>query len=215
MGRWLAAGALPYPRSRRKPNYRLPALEVKLGYRPLTAAQQRELRAQWLAARVILNDFAERRCCSREIVINVYVNLDELISILCAAVAFSDDEHLWRLALPDGTVEGGQWARATTLKALALKPCQRFYCQYDFGDNWQFHGRLHQIPARVCPALWRTPGSPTRPPPSTPPGARRPTSTPTRSGGEPTQFDVVRRAAPSGPRAAQRSPARVTPASMV
>jgi hypothetical protein len=53
------------------------------------------------------------------------------------------------------------------------------------------------------------------PPPSTPPGARRPTSTPTRSGGEPTQFDVVRRAAPRGPRAAQRSPARVTPASMV
>ena len=31
---------------------------------------------------------------------------------------------------------------------------QRFYCQYDFGDNWQFHGRLHQIPARVGPALW-------------------------------------------------------------
>jgi hypothetical protein len=36
---------------RRKPNHRLPALEVKLGYPPLTAAQQRELRAQWLAAR--------------------------------------------------------------------------------------------------------------------------------------------------------------------
>ena len=86
--------------------------------------------------------------------INVHVNLDELISILCAAVAFSDDEHLWRLALPDGTVEGGQWARPTTLEALALRPGQRFYCQYDFGDGWQFHGRLHQIPARVGPALW-------------------------------------------------------------
>ena len=70
---------------RRKPNYRLPQLEVKLGYRPLTTAQQRERRAQWLAARVILNDFADRRCCSREIVTNLYVNLDELISILCAA----------------------------------------------------------------------------------------------------------------------------------
>ena len=41
---------------RRKPNYRLPQLEVKLGYRPLTTAQQRELRAQWIAARVILHD---------------------------------------------------------------------------------------------------------------------------------------------------------------
>ena len=51
-------------------------------------------------------------------------------------------------------MEGGQWARPTTLEALALKPGQRFYCQYDFGDNWQFHGRLHQIPARVGPALW-------------------------------------------------------------
>jgi len=139
---------------RRKPNYRLPQLDAELGYRPLTAAQQRELRAQWLAARVILHDFAERRCCSREIVINVHVNLEELISILCAAVAFSDDEHLWRLELPDRTVEGGQWARPTTLKTLALKPGQRFYCQYDFGDNWQFHGRLHQIPARIAPALW-------------------------------------------------------------
>ncbi len=139
---------------RRKPNYRLPALEVKLGYRPLTAAQLRELRAQWLAARVILNDFAGRRCCSREIVINLYVNLDELISILCAAVAFTDDEHLWRLQLPHGTVEGGQWARPTTLRELALRPDQRFYCHYDFGDGWQFHGRLHQIPARVGPALW-------------------------------------------------------------
>jgi DNA-directed RNA polymerase subunit RPC12/RpoP len=113
---------------RRKPNYRLPQLELGLGYRPLTAGQQRELRAQWLAARVILHDFAERRCCSREIVINVHVNLDELISILCAAVAFSDDEHLWRLALPDGTVEGGQWARPATLAALALRPGQRFDC---------------------------------------------------------------------------------------
>ena len=75
---------------------------------------------------MILNDFADRRCCSREVVINVYVNLDELISILCAAVAFTDDEHLWRLALPDGTVEGGQWAQPTTLKALALRPGQRF-----------------------------------------------------------------------------------------
>jgi hypothetical protein len=139
---------------RRKPNYRLPQLEVKLGYRPLTTAQQRELRAQWIAARVILHDFAGRRCCSREIVINVYVNLDELLSILCAAVAFSDDEHLWRLQLPDRTVDGGQWAQPTTLETLALKPAQRFYCQYDFGDNWQFHGRLHQIPARVGPALW-------------------------------------------------------------
>ena len=139
---------------RRKPNYRLPALELKLGYRPLSAAQQRDLRAQWLAARVILHDFAERRCCSREIVINVHVNLDELISILCAAVAFTDDEHLWRLQLPGETVEGGQWARPTTLRGLALRPGQRFYCQYDFGDNWQFHGRLHQIPARVGPALW-------------------------------------------------------------
>jgi len=139
---------------RRKPNYRLPQLEVKLGYRPLTTAQQRELRAQWIAARVILHDFAGRRCCSREIVINLYVNLDELISILCAAVAFSDDEHLWRLQLPDRTVDGGQWARQTTLQTLALKPAQRFYCQYDFGDNWQFHGRVHQIPARVAPALW-------------------------------------------------------------
>jgi hypothetical protein len=25
---------------------------------------------------------------------------------------------------------------------------------WHFGDNWQFHGRLHQIPARVGPALW-------------------------------------------------------------
>ena len=139
---------------RRKPNYRLAQLEVKLGYRPLTTAQQRELRAQWIAARVILHDVAGRRCCSREIVINVHVNLDELISILCAAVAFSDDEHLWRLQLPDRIVDGGQWARPTTLQTLALKPAQRLYCQYDFGDNWQFHGRLHQIPARVGPALW-------------------------------------------------------------
>jgi hypothetical protein len=54
---------------------------------------------------VILHDFAGRRCCSREIVIKVLVNLDELISSLCAAVAFTDDEHLWRLQLPDGTVE--------------------------------------------------------------------------------------------------------------
>jgi HNH endonuclease/pRiA4b ORF-3-like protein len=139
---------------RRKPNYRLPQLEVKLGYHPLTTAQQQELRAQWLAARVILHDFADRRCCSREIVINVHVNLEELLSILCAVVAFSDDEHLWRLELPDRTVEGGQWAQPTTLKTLALKPGQRFYCQYDFGDNWQFHGRVHQIPARIAPALW-------------------------------------------------------------
>jgi hypothetical protein len=57
----------------------------KLGYRPLTAAQQPELRAQWLAARVILGDFAGRRCCSREIVINGYVNLDDLICILYPA----------------------------------------------------------------------------------------------------------------------------------
>jgi hypothetical protein len=63
---------------------------------------------------VILGDFAGRRCCSREIVINGYANLDELISILCAAVAFTDNEHLWRLQLPEGTVEGGQWARPTT-----------------------------------------------------------------------------------------------------
>jgi len=139
---------------RRKPNYRLPQLEVKLGYRPLTTAQQRELRAQWIAARVILHDFAGRRCCSREIAINLHVTLDELISVLCAAVAFSDDEHLWRLQLPDRTVDGGQWAQPTTLQTLALKPAQRFYCQYDFGDNWQLHGRLHQIPARVGPALW-------------------------------------------------------------
>ena len=41
-----------------------------------------------------------------------------------------------------------------SIEALALRPGQRFYCQYDFGDNWQFHGRLHQIPARVGPALW-------------------------------------------------------------
>ena len=44
--------------------------------------------------------------------------------------------------------------RPTTLKAAALKPGQRFYCQYEFSDNWQFHGRLHQIPARGGPALW-------------------------------------------------------------
>jgi hypothetical protein len=44
--------------------------------------------------------------------------------------------------------------RRAARKALALRPGQRFYCQYDFGDNWQFHGRLHQIPARVGPALW-------------------------------------------------------------
>ena len=113
---------------------------MKLGYRPLTTAQQRELREQWLAARVILHDFAGRRCCSREIVINLYVNLDELINILCAAIAFTDDEHLWRLQLPDRTVDGGQWARPTTLQDLALKPAQAFYCQYDFGDNWQFYG---------------------------------------------------------------------------
>jgi hypothetical protein len=100
--------------------YRLPALEVKLGYRPLTAAQQRELRAQWLAARVILTDFAERRCCSREIVINVCTSsVDELISILCAAVALTDDEHLWRLApgrdgagRPVGPADHAQGARA-------------------------------------------------------------------------------------------------------
>jgi hypothetical protein len=102
---------------------------------------------------VILHDFAGRRRCSREIVINVHVNLDKLISILCAAVAFTDDEHLWRLQLPGEAVDGGQWAQPTTLKALALRTGQRFYCQYDFGDNWQFHGRLHQIPARVG-ALW-------------------------------------------------------------
>jgi hypothetical protein len=189
---------------------------VKLGYRPLTAAQQRELRAEWLAARVILNDFADRRCCSREIVINVYVNLDELISILCAAVAFTDDEHLWRLALPDGTVEGGQWARTTTLKTLAPRPGQRFYCQYDFGDNWQFHGRLHQIPARIGPALWAHARLTATPAAQYAAWGKAPDQyPPTRSGGEPTQFDVVRRAAPSGPRAAQRSPAHVTPASML
>ena len=49
---------------------------------------------------------------------------------------------------------GARLGRPTTLQTLALKPAQRFYCQYDFGDNWQFHGRLHQIPARVGPALW-------------------------------------------------------------
>ncbi len=54
---------------RRKPSYRL-------------RAQQRELRAQRLAVRVILHDFADRRCCSREIVINVHVSLDELIRLL-------------------------------------------------------------------------------------------------------------------------------------
>ncbi len=126
MGGWRSASTPAIGAA--SPNHRLPALEVKLGYRPLTAAQRRELRAQWLAARVILNDFAERRCCSREIVINRYVNLDELISILCAAVAFSDDEHLWRLALPDGTRRGrpvgpadhAQGARAETGPAVLL-----------------------------------------------------------------------------------------------
>ncbi len=139
---------------RRKPSYRLPALEVSLGYRPLTAAGLRELRGQWLAARVILEDYAGRRCCSREIVLNVYVSLDELISILCAAVAFTDDEHLWRLGLPHATVEGGQWARPATLNELALGPGERFYCEFDFGERWQFHARVHQVPARVGPALW-------------------------------------------------------------
>ena len=50
-------------------------------------------------------------------------------------------------------MEGAHRAAPTTLQELALRPGQRFYCQYDFGDNWQFHGRLHQIPARVG-ALW-------------------------------------------------------------
>ena len=104
VGRCLAARALPHQRS--APQAELPAADAR-GEARLPAAhrpQRRELRAQWLAARVILDDFAERRCCSEEIVINVHVSLDELISVLYAAVAFTEDEHLWRLALPEGTV---------------------------------------------------------------------------------------------------------------
>ena len=36
---------------------------------------------------------------------------------------------------------------------LALKPANGLL-PVRLGDNWRFHRRLHQIPARVGPALW-------------------------------------------------------------
>ncbi len=157
---------------RRRPNCRLPQLATELAYPPLGAPQLRELRAQWLACRVTLRDFADRRQCSREILVNTHVTLDELMVILCAAVGFSDTEHLYTLGFaipqwPDWMGMPEQYAHPyhastidaepatqVTLADAGPNPGSRLYMRYDFGDDWRFHGRFHQVPKRVAPALW-------------------------------------------------------------
>ena len=119
-----------------------------------------------------LRDFADRRQCSREILVNTHVRLDELMVILCAAVGFSDTEHLYTLgfAIPEwpdwmgmpeqyahpyhASTIGAEPATQVTLARAGPEPGGRLYMRYDFGDDWRFHGRWHQVSKRVAPALW-------------------------------------------------------------
>ena len=119
-----------------------------------------------------LRDFADRHLCSREILVNTYVRLDELMVILCAAVGFSDTEHLYTLGFaipqwPDwmgmpeqyahpyhASTIGAEPATQVTLSQAAPEPGGRLYMRYDFGDDWRFHGHWHQVSKRVAPALW-------------------------------------------------------------
>jgi hypothetical protein len=141
--------------------YQLPVLDRRLKRPALKPVALTRLRVEWIAARVTLYDFAGRRCCSRSIALRRACTLHELIVILCAAVGFSDTEHLYKLSLPSGryaapylaSQEGALSTAGITLHELALGAGDRFSVVYDMGDYWQFDGRFQTIPAAIAPAL--------------------------------------------------------------
>src|SRR5450755_3865162 len=99
-----------YSSSRRgRTRYELPPLDLKATRRALTGAQLRQLRSQWLATTVSLVNFAGYEKCSRAIVVNRLVDLHELVTIVCAAIGFEDDEHLYHLKIADGFYSAQQY----------------------------------------------------------------------------------------------------------
>ena len=141
----------------------------------LTGAQLRQLRSRWLATTVSLINFAGYEKCSRAIVVNRLVDLHELVTIVCAAVGFDDDEHLYHLEIADGFysaqqyvwVERAELAGNHTLAGLELTRGDRWHLHYDMGDDWHFLGRLLTLPAEIAPALRafeRAPPDPARRP---------------------------------------------------
>ncbi|MGA2928610.1 MAG: hypothetical protein ABSG43_21990, partial [Solirubrobacteraceae bacterium] len=131
-----------YSSSRRgRTRYELAPLDLKTTRRALTGAQLRQLRSRWLATTVSLVNFAGYEKCSRAIVVNRLVDLHELATIVCAAVGFEDDEHLYHLEIADGFysaqqyvwVERAEPAGNHTLAALKLTRGDRWHLHYDMG----------------------------------------------------------------------------------
>ncbi len=77
--------------------------------------------------------------------------------MLCAAVAFSDDEHLYTYDLPGGryshavlALNDGSATTNIALSELELRDGDELWQLYDMGDAWEFICRVQTIPDQDC-----------------------------------------------------------------
>jgi hypothetical protein len=128
--------------------------------RALSAKQLRALRTKWIGLHVALHDFTATQRCSRQIAMRRACTLDDLTTVLCAAVGFSDDEHLYTYDLPGGryshhvlALNDGCATTDIALSELGLRNGERFWQMYDMGDAWQFNCRVQTIPPDIVAVL--------------------------------------------------------------
>ena len=80
--------------------------------------------------------------------------------MLCAAVGFTDDEHLYRFETTRGdfspwelSVYGSDGPVTKSLEEIGFRSRDRLHLHYDMGDSWHFVARAETIPLPVTPAL--------------------------------------------------------------
>jgi hypothetical protein len=105
-------------------------------------------------------DFTERRRCSRRLAVHRALTLHDLVTVLCAAVGFIDDEHLYRYATTRGCFSPWELAvdsedgRVTeSLHHVGFGSRDELQLHYDMGDSWYFLARVETIPLAITPAL--------------------------------------------------------------
>jgi hypothetical protein len=147
-----------YPR--RRSRLALPRPSAAPSTRRLSADQLRALRARWLGLSVTLHDFTGRPRCSRRLAVHRACTLHELVTVLCAAVAFTDDEHLYRFETTRGnfspwelSVYSSDGPVTKSLEEIGFGSRARLHLHYDMGDSWHFVARAETLPLALTPAL--------------------------------------------------------------
>ncbi len=147
-----------YPR--RRSRFALPSAAQYPDSRRLAPAQLRALRGRWLGLSAPLHDFTGRGRCSRRLAVHRACTLHELVTVLCAAVGFTGDEHLYRFQTTRGNfspwelgVYSSDGPVTSSLQEIGFRSRDGLQLHYDMGDSWYFVARVETIPLAVTPAL--------------------------------------------------------------